>query len=399
MSALAPPKITTEDPGAHELTDSDEHFSDASEGHKAAQAPPHSPGSPIPTTRVERVDDQPTYGEVPGTPAYSVRAQDAVPDEIEIVPEGKRSRSHSHLSQDDRPSTPGGTPIPKTVVEKVDPDRPSHGDVPGTAAHEMRLADAEPDVILKAPEMASRPVGDRSEDTAAVVGPPANEHDYDEGGGDEDDGLGDAAQNTGADDGGFGDDFDDFEEGGGGAEDDFGDFDDGFQEADPSSSHEAPFVQPSVPTSTPYPPIDLSQLQTPEEIQDAIRPYLSAIFPDYDDVQQPTNAEVPPKPLLTDRSLSLMTQLVAPPPLQPPNWIRSRTRRLFLVSLGVPVDLDEILPASKQKKLILPSLENGGGGGGGGVSRLKRDEGASANASSTSLNSTDSKGGSRRERR
>lgn len=59
---------------------------------------------------------------------------------------------------------------------------------------------------------------------------------------------------------------------------------------------------------------------------------------------------------LTDRSASLWSQLVAPPPLQPPNWIRSRIRRLFLVSLGVPVDLDEILPASKQKKLILPSM-------------------------------------------
>jgi hypothetical protein len=57
-----------------------------------------------------------------------------------------------------------------------------------------------------------------------------------------------------------------------------------------------------------------------------------------------------------DRSLSLWSQLVAPPPLQPPNWIKSRIRRLFLVSLGVPVDLDEILPASKQKKLVLPSM-------------------------------------------
>lgn len=56
-------------------------------------------------------------------------------------------------------------------------------------------------------------------------------------------------------------------------------------------------------------------------------------------------------------SLSLWTQLVAAPPLQPPNWVRSRIRRLFLVSLGVPVDLDEILPASKQKKLVLPSLQ------------------------------------------
>lgn len=58
----------------------------------------------------------------------------------------------------------------------------------------------------------------------------------------------------------------------------------------------------------------------------------------------------------TDRSLSLWSQLVAPPPLQPPNWVKSRIRRLFLVSLGVPVDLDEILPASKQKKLVLPSI-------------------------------------------
>lgn len=49
---------------------------------------------------------------------------------------------------------------------------------------------------------------------------------------------------------------------------------------------------------------------------------------------------------------------MAPPPLQPPDWIRSRIRRLFLVSLGVPVDLDEILPASKQKKLVLPSMNS-----------------------------------------
>lgn len=59
----------------------------------------------------------------------------------------------------------------------------------------------------------------------------------------------------------------------------------------------------------------------------------------------------------TERSLSLWSQLVAPPPLQPQNWVKSRIRRLFLVSLGVPVDLDEILPASKQKKLVLPSMD------------------------------------------
>lgn len=74
---------------------------------------------------------------------------------------------------------------------------------------------------------------------------------------------------------------------------------------------------------------------------------------------QPKDGALPDinQSFLTERSQSLWEQLVAPPPLQPPDWIRSRIRRLFLVSLGVPVDLDEILPASKQKKLVLPSME------------------------------------------
>ena len=108
--------------------------------------------SPIPITRVERVDDAPAHGEIPGTDAYNKRAQDAVPDEVEIVPEGMRSRSASRVSVSDRPITPGGTPIPKTVVEKIDPDEPSYGDVPGTPAHQQRLADAAPDEVIKAPE-------------------------------------------------------------------------------------------------------------------------------------------------------------------------------------------------------------------------------------------------------
>ena len=45
---------------------SDEHFSDASEG-RPGQPDRSEATSPIPVTRVERVDDQPSYGEVPGT--------------------------------------------------------------------------------------------------------------------------------------------------------------------------------------------------------------------------------------------------------------------------------------------------------------------------------------------
>jgi hypothetical protein len=42
---------------------------------------------------VERVDDEPCFGEVPGTDAYNKRLQDAVPDvvvKVEDPPEGKK---------------------------------------------------------------------------------------------------------------------------------------------------------------------------------------------------------------------------------------------------------------------------------------------------------------------
>ena len=35
---------------------------------------------------------------------------------------------------------------------------------------------------------------------------------------------------------------------------------------------------------------------------------------------------------------------MSPPDTHPPNWTRSRIRRRHLVSLGIPVNLDEVLP-------------------------------------------------------
>jgi hypothetical protein len=103
-------------------------------------------------TRVERVDSEPRYGEVPNTDAYAKRTADAVPDEVEIIPDGQRSRASSRLRPEDRPGTPGGSPVPKIVAEKIDPDTPAYGDVPGTEAYEKRRADAVPDEIIKSPE-------------------------------------------------------------------------------------------------------------------------------------------------------------------------------------------------------------------------------------------------------
>ncbi|KAK5678588.1 hypothetical protein LTS10_009032 [Elasticomyces elasticus] len=382
-SALKPPRIQTQDPGAHDLSGSeDEHFSSASEGGdntpQRLQNPNRLSTPATPITRVERVDDTPAYGEVPGTHAYSIRTADAVPDEVEIVPEGARSRSGtrsramSNLSEmgggSPRPMTPGGTVIPKTVVERVD-DKPAFGEVEGTLAKELRAADAEPDEVLRGPEVArdgtidqgrydERVVEDDnldpeqqqawlrstwdSKQEVVDVQPEDDIVEHDDGDGDND---------------GFGDDFDDFNEGDG--EEDFGDFDEAEAEAEPEAESVAVEEAPAPDILAGLPPLNFSGLSS-QDTKGAMASYISAIFPDAQPL--PSLKDLPPidpsktSPFLSDRSLALWQQLVSPPPMQPPNWTRSRIRRLFLVSLGVPVDLDEILPPSKQKRLVLPNI-------------------------------------------
>lgn len=79
-----------------------------------------------------------------------MRSQDAVPDELEIMRDGEEGKPHPRLSDQDKTAMAGGMAIPKTVVQKVDPTSPSHGEVPGTTAHSFRQADAVPDVIMRA---------------------------------------------------------------------------------------------------------------------------------------------------------------------------------------------------------------------------------------------------------
>lgn len=78
-----------------------------------------------------------------------MRSQDAVPDELEIIPDGEKSRPYSRANDKDRNTAREGSPIPITVVQKLDPTSPSHGEVPGTTAYSVRAADAAPDVITK----------------------------------------------------------------------------------------------------------------------------------------------------------------------------------------------------------------------------------------------------------
>jgi hypothetical protein len=160
------------------------------------------------------------------------------------------------------------------------------------------------------------------------------------------------------------DDFDDFAEEQDLADDDFGDFDDAFQEPDGETAEPEP-IEPQQPLPHPLAPpiIDFDTFHSFPDLHAALDQYLDKLYPTSKNV-----SSLPPlEPIQdassifsTERSLSLWSQLVAPPPLQPQNWVKSRIRRLFLVSLGVPVDLDEILPASKQKKLVLPSINLSG---------------------------------------
>lgn len=119
-------------------SESDDHFSDAQSNRNSQSIP----ASPIPITRVEKVDDTPSYGEVPGTEAYQKREGDAHPDQIAIL--GDPTKTPERAAS----SSPGGQPIPITIVERVD-DKPAHGEVPGTAAHAKHAADAVPDIVLR----------------------------------------------------------------------------------------------------------------------------------------------------------------------------------------------------------------------------------------------------------
>lgn len=186
-----PSRTSVDDPGAHELASSessDDHFSDAHSGLE--QSSLNSPID-IPVTRVEKVDNEPSYetkdlgldsttrsrsastpgdrpipitvvekvdmetasyGEVPGTAAHSMRSADAVPDMV-VRASAASSRSSS-ISRARAGSTPGDLPIPITRVEKID-DKLGFGEVPGTEAYEKRKEDAEPDVVERVVDLPS----------------------------------------------------------------------------------------------------------------------------------------------------------------------------------------------------------------------------------------------------
>lgn len=107
---------------------------------------PSTPGGhPIPITVVEKADtSSASSGELPGTGHRHIHNADAAPD---LILESTQARAVSPDSLQPRDgSNPGDIPIPTTKVEKID-SIPSYGEVPGTDAREMRKGSAEPEIV------------------------------------------------------------------------------------------------------------------------------------------------------------------------------------------------------------------------------------------------------------
>lgn len=212
-----PPDMKVTDPGARQLCSSPFHrwpqdvanlytaeSSDDEDQFTDAQSGPVTPRahSPVPTTRVEKVDNEPSYGEVPGTEAYEKREGDADPDEIAVIPDrdgANTPQNERGEENDDEPPDVENAEIPVTVLEEAPGDGPSPR---SEEAESKRSADAAPDIVISSSE--ESPEGDDD----------------------------------------FGDDFDDFEEGGQG-DDGFDDFEgDDFEQPQQPSTAPAT-IQPS----------------------------------------------------------------------------------------------------------------------------------------------------------
>ncbi|KAJ3518056.1 hypothetical protein NLJ89_g83 [Agrocybe chaxingu] len=167
-------------------------------------------------------------------------------------------------------------------------------------------------------------------------------------------------------------DFDDFgtpEEASRGAskdDDDFGDFGDfGEVEIDPSGGFGDPTGFYSVPIPGPssqhWRPLQLNPFPSRSSLESEINESLAPIW-SHEDIADITTdeaireAEGIAQILLTPSSRDMYKMLLqTPPPTKPPNWTRSRIRRQHLITLGIPVNLDEVLPRANGKPL--PPLE------------------------------------------
>ncbi|KAK9373809.1 uncharacterized protein V1513DRAFT_448205 [Lipomyces chichibuensis] len=142
-------------------------------------------------------------------------------------------------------------------------------------------------------------------------------------------------------------------------DDDFGDF--GEAQAAPVSETQpiTPIIQHRSPRRLQL--LDMDDFSSTDMLEAATAVIADDIFPTSRMIAATSEPYDPPailkSPLqVSNRSASLWSNLSEVPSPQLTDWRTSRIRRTYLVSLGVPVDLDQVLPAKKrQEKLVLSS--------------------------------------------
>ncbi|KAG8685061.1 hypothetical protein FRC08_013323 [Ceratobasidium sp. 394] len=176
-------------------------------------------------------------------------------------------------------------------------------------------------------------------------------------------------------DDGFGD-FDDFAAPAAGQamDDDFGDFGDfgdgdgaggfesgpsnGFAEAAHGGFGQGGFGAEDVKVPAQWQPLEIDPLPPPkvlaERVGELLAPIWAHLRPDEFLSDEPERqVEGIAQVLVTPESRALYGLLTQQPrsTSRPPNWTRSRIRRQHLISLGIPINLDEVLPQSALKPL------------------------------------------------
>lgn len=213
-----------------ETSDSEDHFSDA----KSAPVSP-ARSSPVLRTRIEKVDDEPSRGQVPGSEAHRQREEDVKPDEIALAADSTSpGRDQAPLASDLSSSeTSESHAAPQTVISQSAGATSAHTETFNEAIEEAHREDAAPAVVIRAASTA---------EDAGKSDPNSVEHSaislpY---------GDMQGPGNNGADEGkDGGDDFDEFEEAA--DDDDFDDFEDGFQQPESAApvSHDGPPPAPA----------------------------------------------------------------------------------------------------------------------------------------------------------
>lgn len=290
---------------------------------------------------------------------------------------------------DDDPDPGWGLPSPQKTRRSTPPPVP-------TLAHE----EVEEDAVSFQDSHTRQPTPDPPEQPSAQAVPPVPQipevkPNNDE---DDDDGFQDFDQPEAAQDGNddFGD-FDDFEE---------GDLDDdaGFDDDEP------PVSPPPAAAAAPLPSRTWSALTvTKRSKRDDVAADIANLLPLSVAAEQELTPDVlrqvpgEAQVLVAETSRTMWKELCTLPSVKPIDWVRSKTRRDYLISMGIPVNLDEI-HTSRSVTGGLPPLKLDMGTGSGSHlassdSAPRRSTSSLSRSNTPSRNGTSSPAtGSRKER-